>query len=84
LGLPPGRAGLTCRIRADHGQSDQHGAEFEGPRHIAVTTNARLLVDEITPDENGYLQLRLMFDAPPGAGLVLNITPVSLSRESTP
>jgi hypothetical protein len=73
--LPPGRAGLTCRVWADRGRTDRRGAEFKGPRHTALTTNARLLAGEIAPDENSYLRLRLVFDASPGAGLVLNITP---------
>jgi putative isomerase len=73
--LPPGRSGITCRIWADKGRADRRGAEFVGPRRTALTTNALLLNSEITPDENGFLRLRLAFDAQPGASLLLNITP---------
>lgn len=82
LKIPAGRSGLAFRVYARQGRTDRRGGEFKGgPEHrathrnVAYTTNAHLLSNCIEAEQNGYLQVRLQFDADADSAFVLNITP---------
>ncbi len=72
--LPPGRVGLQCLVRAEHGAADHRGARFRGTRNVAVTTNARILSNTVEPQGMHY-RVDLRVEAGPGAAISLNVTP---------
>ncbi len=77
--LPPVPCGMTFRANLDKSQTDRRGGilRLTGDirRNIAYTTNACLLKNETTSNEESQL-IRLTFDgAPGGRALLLNITP---------
>ncbi len=80
--LPSARIGLAFRVFATHGRTDRRGGEFKGDPHhrnthrnVAYTTSAHIDSNEITPDLNGYLRVKMQLAATPGTGFLLNITP---------
>lgn len=82
LKIPSGRLGVTFRVYAANGRTDRRGGEFKGDplhrnthRNVAYTTNASILENDIAPDQNGYLRVRLRVAANEESGFLLNITP---------
>ncbi len=72
--LPPGRVGVQCLVRAEHGAADRRGARFRGARNVALTTNARILTNTVEPQGVHY-RVDLRVDAERAAAVSLNITP---------
>ncbi|MBI4786224.1 MAG: hypothetical protein HY782_04160 [Chloroflexi bacterium] len=82
LSLPPNKLGISFRVYAAHGRTDRRGGEFKGDpghrnthRNVAYTTNARLISNTITADQQGYLRVQLQVEPGAGSGFLLNITP---------
>ena len=76
------KIGISFRIYAAHGRTDRRGGEFKGDpghrnthRNVAYTTNARIIANTISPDQNGYLRVHVQFEAGADSGFLLNITP---------
>ncbi len=79
LSLPSARCGLAIRALLDQAQTDRRGGilRLTGNirRNIAYTTNARIIKDEITANENSR-EIQLQLDATGGdKAFLLNITP---------
>jgi glycogen debranching enzyme len=76
---PPRRCGMTFRANLDRAQTDRRGGVLrltgDIRRNLAYTANARLLANSIEPLTDYDQQVRLVFDSPGGAALLLNITP---------
>jgi len=72
--VPPGRVGVQCLVRAEHGVADRRGAHFRGVRNVALTSNARLLSNTVEPQGVHY-RVDLRVDAGTDAAISLNITP---------
>src|SRR2546427_11512298 len=82
--MPPGRVGVQCLVRAEHGAADRRGAHFRGMRNVALTTNARLLSNAVEPQGVHY-RVDLRVDAGTDAAVSLNITPpVGIHRRLHP
>lgn len=77
IALPAGRFGLTFECQVLSGHPDRRGGTLHGKsrRHIAYTTNARILRNEIVPAPNGYLRVEMDMQAEVGQVFLLNITP---------
>src|SRR5256712_13233650 len=72
--MPPGRGGVQCLARAEHGAAGRRGAHFRGMRNVALATNARLLSNAVEPQGVHY-RVDLRVDAGTDAAVSLNITP---------
>ncbi|MBI5929037.1 MAG: hypothetical protein HY862_07000 [Chloroflexi bacterium] len=77
LALPSGKFGLAFEAQVLSGTPDRRGGALHGKsrRHIAYTTNADLLRNEIHPAPNGYLRVELEVEAQAGQCFLLNVTP---------
>ena len=79
VALPPGRAGTAFRVRAQSGEPDRRGGVLATGeavrRRIAYTTNARLRGNRMAPAADGSLVVRMTWEAPAGAALLVNVTP---------
>ncbi len=89
VALPPGRNGLELRVRAVRGQVDRRGGVLATDdvvrRRICYTTNARVRDGRIEPADDGGQRVHLAWDAAPGDGLLLTITPrLGLNRHVPP
>ncbi len=73
--LPTGTFGFTFIVQAETGQIERRGGVLRGKRNVAYTTNARLIVNEISLGTEGFYQIKLMMQAKAGDSLLLNITP---------
>ncbi len=88
LSLPSTRCGIAFRARVDEWQPDRRGAVLRMTgrirRHLALTTNAPLLENEIA-SANGGCSARLLCDALEGGqSFLLNITPRHALNRSVP
>ncbi len=80
ISLPTAQCGVVFRARMDQAWVDRRGGVLrltgDIRRNIAYTTNARILSNSASPDEEGSHRVAMMMDASEGEkGLLLNITP---------
>jgi hypothetical protein len=77
--LPPGPCGVVFRANVDNAQVDRRGGvlSLSGDirRHIAYTTNARVIRNGTEPIGKEAQRISLALDSEGGAALLLNITP---------
>jgi len=77
--LPPGRHGLSFRATFDQAHTDRRGGVLrltgDIRRNLAYTTTASLLTNDITPFDATQQIVRLTFNSPDRAAVLLNITP---------
>ncbi len=91
LQLPSARCGIYFVISAPYGRADRRGGEFRGDpahreihRNLAYTTNARIVLNEITEIGNGSQRVILLVEARESPGVLLNITPRSGMNRALP
>jgi hypothetical protein len=77
--FPAGKVGMTFQSRMDKARVDRRGGVLglvgDIRRNVAYTSNARLLRNELTPQGQDVIALRLLLESDSGSGLLLNITP---------
>ena len=77
--FPAGKVGMTFQSRMDKARVDRRGGVLglvgDIRRNVAYTSNARLLLNELTPQGQDVIALRLLLESDSGSGLLLNITP---------
>ncbi len=72
---PAGRCGLRFSVRAEWAAPDRKGGRTRGVRHLAYTTNGRILRNEIEPEAPNRWRVVLLLEASPHTQVTLNITP---------
>lgn len=72
---PPGRCGVRFSVRAEVAAADRRGGWTRGVRHLAYTTNARIVRNEVRREDAGRWQVTLLLEAAPDTQVTLNITP---------
>lgn len=73
--LPAGTYGFSFEVLCDRGQTDRRGGILRGVRSVAYTTNAQVIENDFTQNEEGRFHVRLKVQASDGNVLLLNITP---------
>jgi len=72
---PAQRCGLRFSVRAEWAASDRRGGRTRGVRHLAYTTNARILRNEVQQEGSNRWRVELEVEATPQTQVTLNITP---------
>ncbi|MCS7236052.1 MAG: trehalase family glycosidase [Armatimonadota bacterium] len=72
---PRGRWGIRFVVRADSLTPDRRGGRARGVRHVAYTTNARVLRNEAVATDAGQWRVTVLVDDHPQPLFTVNITP---------
>ncbi len=72
---PVGRCGVRFSVRAEQATPDRRGGRTRGVRHLAYTTNARILRNEIEPEGPNRWRVVLLVETSPQTRITINITP---------
>ncbi|MCL4560489.1 MAG: hypothetical protein M1281_07740 [Chloroflexi bacterium] len=79
LALPAGACGITFQTHMDVGQTDRRGGVLRVTgnirRNMAYTTNRPIVENNLIPNADGSLGLRLRLGEGPPAPILLNLTP---------
>jgi hypothetical protein len=77
--MPPCACGVEFLANLDNAQTDRRGGVLrltgDIRRNVAYTTNARIISNRVEPEGPTAQRIRLLVEANPHTGLLLNITP---------
>ncbi|MDR5696134.1 MAG: trehalase family glycosidase [Armatimonadota bacterium] len=73
--LPAARCGLRLVVRAESAATDRRGGHTRGIRHVAYTTNAPIVHNEIHNEDHNRWRATLLVEPVADGMVTLNITP---------
>jgi hypothetical protein len=73
--LPHARCGLRFLVRAESAGTDRRGGRARGVRHVAYTTNAPIILNEMRNENNSQWRATLLVEPAAHAIVTVNITP---------
>lgn len=73
--LPAGRYGFRFIAQAEQGQADRRGGTLHGVRHLAYSTNATLISNDVELLADKRARVEVHVNAEEGDCLLINITP---------
>jgi hypothetical protein len=82
--LPSGHFGFQFTVFAQEGKADFRGGTLRGKRQFAYTTNARIVSNQVTRQNDTHFEIALQVDSCDGDTLLLNITPRLAFNRSIP